>query len=510
MMLVVDLGTQSLRAMIINKKGEAEVIEKVPFSVAHYLKGDGLAEEDPKVYYDALCKATKKISEENSELMKKVTAMSVTAFRDSVVCLDEQGEPLRKAILWLDQRTAECKDVKVPFISSLAFKLIGFEPTLYAQRSITKSNWLIENEPDIWKKTYKFAFISTYIMHKLTGKFVDSVASQIGHLPLDYKNRKWKKQNDIQMPVYNVPVEKLVDLVEPGDVLGSVTKKASEESGIPEGLIIIATGSDKGCESLGCGVLSEDVAGISLGTAASIQFALKGRYAEPVRFLPSYPSPAKGFYNPEVQVYRGFWMLRWFASQFGKEELKEAEKEGVPVEVVLNRCLKETKAGCDGLLLQPYWSPLLQFPEARGSIVGFRDYHTKAHIYRAIIEGIGYALYDGMVSMEKRTGNKIKSLTISGGGSRSDEICQIMADIFGMPVRRIQTYEACGLGCALASYVAAGEFNSYEEAAASMVRYETPFMPDQKNHKIYSDIYNGVYKDLYKKLRPLYKNIYRK
>ena len=144
-------------------------------------------------------------------MVKTVEAMSVTTFRDSVVCLDENGEPLRKAILWLDQRTTDCHTLKVPFLSSLAFKLIGFESTLHAQRSITKSNWIIEHEPEIWEKTYKFAFLPTYLMHRLTGKFADSVASQIGHLPLDYKRRKWKKPNDIQMPVYNVPAEKLVE-----------------------------------------------------------------------------------------------------------------------------------------------------------------------------------------------------------------------------------------------------------------------------------------------------------
>lgn len=508
MVLVADLGTQSLRAMIIDERGETLIRKKIAFDASRYMKDGGIAEEDPAVYWEALCSACRGIAEERPDLVKTVEAMSVTTFRDSVVCLDENGEPLRKAILWLDQRTTDCHTLKVPFLSSLAFKLIGFESTLHAQRSITKSNWIIEHEPEIWEKTYKFAFLPTYLMHRLTGKFADSVASQIGHLPLDYKRRKWKKPNDIQMSVYNVPAEKLVDLVQPGDIIGRVTKKASEETGLPEGLPIIATGSDKSCESLGCGVLSEDVASISLGTAATVQLALKGRYVEPVRFLPAYPSTAKGYYNPEVQIYRGFWMLRWFIENFGKEESLIAEKEGVPTEVVLNRCLKDTPAGCDGLVLQPYWSPLLQYPEARGSVVGFRDYHTKAHLYRAIIEGIGYALRDGLESMEKRSGNRIKWATISGGSSQSDEICRIMADILGFPVRRIQTYEACGLGCALAVYVAIGKFGSYEEAVKNMVRYEEPFLPDPKNRAVYDGIYKGVYKDLYKQLRPLYKSIY--
>lgn len=508
MVLVVDLGTQSLRAMIIDKNGETRAIEQIKFDSSSYLKEDGVAEEDPAVYWNTLCEATSAIKRRFPALMKEVKAMSVTTFRDSVVCLDENGEPLGKAILWLDQRKADCRFVKLPLLSALVFKLIGFEETLRAQGSIMRSNWLMENQPEIWEKTYKFTFISTYLMHKLTGGFVDSVASQIGHLPLDYKRRKWKKKNDIQMPIFNVPLDKLAELVQPGEEIGKITKEASLRSGLKEGLPVIATGSDKSCESLGCGVISNDTASLSLGTAASIQFAVKGRYVEPERFLPSYPSVAKDYYHPEIQIYRGFWMLKWFIEHFGKEEIAVAEREGVSVEEVMNRSLTSVPAGSDGLVVQPYWSPLLRYPEAKGAIVGFKDCHTKAHMYRAIIEGIGYALRYGMKMLEKQSGNRIKQLTVSGGASRSDEICQIMADIFGLPIKRIQTYEACGLGCALGVYVATGEFSSYDEAIKSMVRYEKPFMPDMKNHAVYDKLYNGIYKDLYGKLRPLYNNIY--
>jgi len=506
MVFVVDLGTQSLRAVIFDRQGNILAKKQIKFENPYKTPSEGRAIQDVAVYWNAFCEASKYLRENHSDLMDKVIAVSLTTFRDSVVCLDEKGEPLDDAILWLDQRKAECKTIKIPLLNRIAFAIVGMTPTLHAQRAITRSNWIIENQPEVWEKTYKFAFISTYLVNKLTGRLVDSVSSQIGHIPLDYKRRKWKSKHDIQQPVFNVPREKLVDLVQPGGVMGYITKQAAQATGLKEGLRVIATGSDKGCESLGCGVTDKKTASISLGTSASIQFASE-KYVEPEPFLPAYPSVSGNYYNPEVQVYRGYWMLTWFLKQFAQEEIKQAHEQGISPEEILNELLPTVPAGCDGLVLQPYWSPLLKYPEARGAIIGFSDTHTKAHVYRAIIEGIGFALLEGLKTMEKRMHTKITSVTISGGGSRSDEICRIMANILGVPVKRIQTYEACALGCALAVYVAEKQFDGLNSAIKSMVHYEKPFLPDMKEHKVYKKMYSKVYSKLYGKLRSLYKHI---
>ena len=138
-------------------------------------------------------------------------------------------------------------------------------------------------------------------------------------------------------------------------------------------------------------------------------------------------------------------------------------------------------------------------------MIGFTDHHTKYHMYRAIIEGLNFALMDGMYGMERRSGQKIRHLYLGGGGSRSDEICQITANMFGLPVSRIQTHESCALGAAICSFVSLGKFRSYEEAISHMVRIRDTFTPDAEEHKLYDRIYREVYRRYYRAVTPLHK-----
>lgn len=142
--------------------------------------------------------------------------------------------------------------------------------------------------------------------------------------------------------------------------------------------------------------------------------------------------------------------------------------------------------------------------------MGFASHHTRIHLYKAIIEGIGFALYDGMCNLQKRSGIKVEYVTVGGGGSQSDIICQLTADMFGLPVKRIQTYEASGLGSSMVAFVSLGVFDDFESAVKSMVRYKDIFTPEEANHKVYMDLYHDVYKKLYKQLRPLYMNMRRR
>ena len=147
----------------------------------------------------------------------------------------------------------------------------------------------------------------------------------------------------------------------------------------------------------------------------------------------------------EVQIYRGYWMLSWFSKNFCSELIDEAKIQEMAVEELLNKELSKIPPGSDGLVLQPYWGPGLRRPLAKGGIIGFSDVHTRAHLYRAIIEGIAYALKEGLEGIEKSQKHKVKELRISGGGSQSDAICQITADVFNLPVSRVQTFETTSL-----------------------------------------------------------------
>jgi len=501
LVLTFDCGTQSIRALLVDKDGNIAAKEQKPFSPYYSVK-PGYAEQKPSVYRNAMKEVSRRIHENNPSLVNDIIAVTITTIRDTVICLDKNGEPIRDFIVWLDQREAKC-ETPLPFMSRVAFELVGMSEALQDQRKISRANWIAENEPDIWKKTDKFVLLSTYMVIQLTGQLLDSVASQIGHIPFDFQKKRWFDVKNIKFPIFGVSENKLIKIAEPGTVLGTISKAVSEEFLIKENLPVIATGSDKGCETLGCGVLDNDMASLSFGTTATIQTSIR-KYTEPQQFMPAYPGLVTGTYNPEIQIYRGFWMVSWFKKEFAEKEVLQAPGLGVSPEELLNRRLKEIPPGSDGLMLQPYWAPLLKSPEAKGSIIGFSGEHTRIHIYKAIIEGIGYGLLEGMKSLEKRTHTTIQGLTVSGGGSQSDEICQITADMFGKPVYKIQTYEACGLGSSMVAFVALGIYKDYPEAIAHMVRYTKTFTPDPVIHETYDELYEKVYKKIYKSLKPLY------
>ncbi|MGN0393359.1 MAG: FGGY-family carbohydrate kinase [Bariatricus sp.] len=197
-----------------------------------------------------------------------------------------------------------------------------------------------------------------------------------------------------------------------------------------------------------------------------------------------------------------------FKKEFVAKEVIQAKRLGISPEELLNQSLKNVPEGCEGLLFQPYFTPNITMPTARGAIIGFSDAHTRIHLYRAIIEGINFALIDGMKVMEQRAGHKFQAIYLGGGGSQSDEICQITAHMFGLPVVRTQTYEATGIGCALAAFVGIGVFESYEDGVKAMVHEKDRFEPDEKIHQVYDELYTDVYKEIYGKLSPLYKRLH--
>ncbi|MFA5481305.1 MAG: FGGY family carbohydrate kinase, partial [Bacilli bacterium] len=277
LILTFDCGTQSIRALLVDKKGNIVAKEQIPF-VPYYSLKPGYAEQKPSVYVDTLKEVSRRIHKNNPDKIDRIAAVTITTIRDTCVCVDKDIKPLRDIIVWLDQREAKCEK-PLPLMSRLAFGLVGMNEALEDQRKVTKSNWIKENEPEIWKNTYKYILLSGYLVYQLTGQLIDSAASQVAHIPYDYKNNRWYEPSNIKYPIFDVEPEKLQDIVSPGKVLGTISKTVSEEFLIKEGLPIIATASDKACETLGCGVLDNDLASLSFGTTATIQTTLR-KYVE--------------------------------------------------------------------------------------------------------------------------------------------------------------------------------------------------------------------------------------
>jgi len=223
--------------------------------------------------------------------------------------------------------------------------------------------------------------------------------------------------------------------------------------------------------------------------------------------LPAYPASVPGFFNPEVEIFRGFWMITWFKKEFAHKEVEQAKRMGIPAEEVLNQCLERTHPGAMGLVVQPYWGAGLNHPDAKGAMIGFGDVHTKDHVYRAVIEGLGFALWEGMEKIQSKAGIKIENAAVSGGASQSDEICRITADIFNLPMVKGQTHETSGLGAAILVANGLGWFSSIDEAVGNMVHVKKIFEPDPAHVQIYKALYSRVYARMYAALEPLYSQI---
>ncbi len=502
--LVFDVGTQSVRAALIDKNGTFVGLERDVYEEPYYSLRPNWAEQSPDFYFEHMCAAARRLCEGAGADPGSIGAVTVTVFRDTTVCMGRDGRPLRDCILWMDQRQAEHPKPLSAVRRSL-FALVGMTETIDRLQRTAACNWIAENEPELWAATDKYVCLSTYLNYRLTGRIADSSASLQAKIPFDYRRRRWD-EHGLTRSAYDIPQRMLCEIVPSGTVLGGLTAEAAELTGIPAGTPVIAAGSDKGCETIGLSVIREDQAALSFGTSCTVQFITR-RYFEPTPFMPAYPAVPNDMYNPEIQLLRGYWMLTWFIENFAGPEAEQAKALGCSTESLLNRHLSEVPPGCGGLMVLPHWTPGLSTPNTRGAMIGFTDEHSRYHIYRAIIEGLNYGLMEGLYGMEKRSGQRITHLYLGGGGSRSDEICQITANMFGLPVSRTQTNEASALGAAVCCFVSKGVYDSYEEAVAGMVHLRDTFEPDMAEHAFYRRIYDEVYSQLYKTVTPLHKRL---
>lgn len=506
--LVIDVGTQSIRASFIDLEGVICEIEKTPIE-AYYSTQPGYSEQDPEYFWEKLCETTRALFRNTSINRNQIQGMSLTTQRGTVVNLDKEGRPLRPAIIWLDQRKGKV-DKWPKGVIKFVLKLAGVYSTIAYAIKEGESNWIRQNQPEIWEKTNKFLMLSGFFISRLSGLFIDSVGSMVGFIPFDYKKHQYSKPNSIHYKMFPIEQEKLATLVNPCELIGKITENASKQTGIPVDLPIIAAAADKACEVLGSGVISPEMACLSYGTTATIQ-TVSNKYLEILKMFPAYPSAIPHYFNTEVMIYRGFWMINWFKKQFGHFEVEMAEKLNKQPEELFDEMINNIPPGSMGLTLQPYWSPSIKLSgiEAKGAIIGFGDVHTRAHLYRSILEGIAYALKDGTLRTEKKTKIKIKKIRVSGGGSQSKNALQLTADIFNLPVEKPHTYETSSLGAAINAAVGLKLYPNFETAIEKMCHISETYLPIPENVARYHRLFHKVYNKMYNRLRPLYNDIYK-
>ncbi|MBI4357656.1 MAG: FGGY-family carbohydrate kinase [Gammaproteobacteria bacterium] len=499
--LTIDCGTQSIRALLFNRQGELLAKSQLPLG-PYSEPQKGWVEQPAEYFWQKLCEVCQTLWASSPLPKNTLQAVALTTQRATLIHLDKDDNPLRPSILWLDRRRSE-KVPSLPFFWRSLFKLVGAHQKIHSLQQEAEVNWVWAHQPDVLEKTDKCCLLSSYLIYQMTGDYTDSSASQVGFLPFDYQKQAWANLKDWRWKALAVEPHMLPVLKPPGSLLGTLTECASQATGIPRGLPVIAAGSDKACEVIGSGCMTSHQGAISFGTTVTLNIPSE-RYREPFRFAPAYPAILPEHYTLEYQIYRGFWLVHWFCEQFSVYG-----KEGEAPEAILEKEIANIPPGNEGLLLQPYWTPGLWFPpqEARGTLIGFSDVHKRGHIYKAILEGLVYALREGKEFLEKRTGVPLKEVRVSGGGSQSTILNQITADILGLPVIIPETFETAGLGAAIASAIGIEWYSTFQEAGESMVRIKEAKTPHLKARATYENAYRQIYKKLYPAVKPLYQRI---
>lgn len=503
-LLAIDVGTQSVRALVFDDVGTLCARAQVAIEPPYHAPQPGHAEQDPAVFWQAIASACHKLWAEEPALAARIAGLSLTAQRATSVFVDAAGAPIGPAISWLDQRRA-ARVPRLPLLWRSIFAALGLASTIDTFQRLSPANWRAVHAPDQHARTRHALLLSGYLVQRLTGAWRDSVSAQVGYLPFDYKQRRWAKKNDWKWRAIEIAPEQLPELVEPGEKLGTLAADAAAELGLAEGLAVFSAGADKACEVLGSGAVTPETACVSLGTTATIN-TCRDVYREVTRFVPAYPAAMPGAYTDEIQIYRGFWLVSWFKQEFALDTVDAAAREQRAAEALLDERIAPIAPGSDGLLVLPTWSPGVRIPgpEARGAMLGFTDTHTRAHVYRAILEGLGYALREGRERIEKRTKTPITRLRVSGGGSQSDQAMQILANVFNLAAERSHTHETSGLGAAINAAVGLGWYADHRAAARAMVHAGARFEPRPEAVAVYDRYYRQVFSGLYTRLRPVF------
>lgn len=505
-LLAIDCGTQSVRALLFNLQGG--LLARAQLLIDGYRAPQpGWMECAPEVFWQRLGAACQQLWTDAGAARDAIAGVVLTTQRAVPVTLDAALQPTRASMIWLDQRRA-AHAPRLPWWWELALRGIGMRGAVRHFQHEAEACWIAQHEPEAWARTAHFLLLSGYLNWRLTGRLADSVASQVGYVPFDYRRGRWAAAWDWKWHALPVRRGMLPELLPAGTVLGAVSPEAARATGIPAGLPVIAGAADKACEVLGAGCLTPELACLSYGTAATASIT-SARYVEATRFIPPYPAAVPGHHNPEVQITRGFWLVRWFREQFGQHEEQLARERGVAPEALFDELVNAVPPGAQGLLLQPYWNPGIKLPgpEAKGAIIGFGDVHTRAHVYRAILEGLAYALREATERIERRSGVPIARVRVAGGGAQSDVALQITANVFNRPTERPHLYEASGLGAAIIASVGLGLHPDFASAVAAMTRVGRVFLPEPAHARTYEQLYQRVYRRMYRRLEPLYRDI---
>ena len=484
--LGIDIGTTGSKATAIDQNGNARA-----FSHGEYktVRNDrGYSEIDPISVWKTVQEI---IADAAAQAGEPVKAISVASFGEAFVALDSHDNILRNSILYSDVRgSEEIQDILEKFSEQELFDITGMP--VNSMFTLNKLLWVKKHEPETFRQISKLFLIQDFIGYMLTGeRFVDySMASRTQFF--DVKNLRWA---DRVLDTFGIDASMLSIPVPTGHLIGKISARVADQLGLPQDVLLIAGAHDQVCAALGSGVLSQGQCVDGIGTSECITTILSG-FDQQKFMLENHfciePYAVAGEYVTLAFNSSGASILSWFCEQFVNPTGKPCGR--AEFRLIEDNC----PADPTGLFALPHFAgsgtPHMD-PFSTGAIFGLRLNTKREEVYKALVEGLCFEM---KVNSEllKSVGTKISEITCTGGGSRSDMLLQVKADVMGIPIKRLKVVESGTMALAMLCETACSEFASLGEAVQKMVQTDRIFYPNPRNHEIYLERFE-IYKKIY-------------
>ena len=500
-LLGIDVGTTGSKALLVDAGGavKASATTEYPMSTPRPL----WAEQNPADWWDATVTSIRRVLEEGGlqDRPDQVTGVGLTGQMHGLVLLDGAGNVLRPCIMWNDQRTAaQCTAITQRVGAENVLRLTG-NPVLPGFTA-PKIVWVREHEPDTFAQVAKVLLPKDYVRYRLTGGFFGEVSDASGTSLFDVGRRQWSKE---MLEALEIPRRWLPEVTESPVVSAHVSGHAASETGLLEGTPVVGGGGDQAAQAVGTGIVAEGVVSATLGTSGVVFAASKTYRVEPEGRLHAFCHAVPGMWHLMGVMLSAAGSFRWYRDTLGDLERAQAEESGRDPYDLLTEAAAEVPPGCEGLLFLPYLTgerTPYPDPNARGVFFGLTLRHGKAHLTRAVLEGVTYGLCDSLELM-RGLGLSIEQVRASGGGVRSLLWRQILADVFDTEIVTVNVTEGAAYGAALLAGVGTGVYATVTAACDAAIRVTGRTEPGPAV-SVYADYYPR-YRALYPALAPEFK-----
>lgn len=466
----IDNGSQSSKVCIFDLKGNV-VAEGRQALRPYLLPKPGYVLHPDDDIWESIQIASKQAMENFKFDIADIVGIGLCTIRCCRAILKENGDLAYPVQSWMDVRLSENYD-----------------------HSIEDAKWVTTS--------------SGYITQRLTGNFVDTGANYVGPWPIDYETWDWI-EDQAQFDQFEVPREMLFDLVKPNSLLGEITEEAHNLTGLPKGLPVFATSNDKAVEALGAGLLRDDSLLLSLGTYICAMMQGDGLYPSAQNFWTNFADLPDKYIYESGGIRRGMWTVSWVRDLVFDHDLISEEQLGTSYEQFLNDEAKAVPVGSEGLMtVLDFLAPPGELHK-KGILIGLDGRHTRAHIYRSVIEAIAMTMKINCDAMTNELGTTPHQVIVTGGGSNSEVVMQVVADVYGIPAVKNEVNGCASLGAAINAGIGLGLFENFAIATEQMVRRDAVFMPNEDNHKIYQQTIDEVYKPLINEDNETLRRIYK-